>query len=211
MSRIRGIHKSSCRVFVNQSCDCGTTVERTGYSHPLGVIGPDLDAQLMQYYRERLLENNVSNGVALQAAQHPGDPSQINECNIQGYQARGPGIKLDDGKPKPFKHFLLEFPNAINAVAKHAEYSVDDPGHVLYGWKSVPDGFKRYSEAVTRHLIDSPPPYEEVPLALGDLNQHVLAATIVAWNAMARLELLLQSRAAGSAATANSQDPGRMV
>lgn len=150
--------------------------------------------------------------------------AQINYCEPQpthgalarppDQPVRGPGIKLDEGKPKVMAHFLMEFPNAIRQVATHAERTVNDPGHVRYGWKTVQDGFRRYSEALARHILETP----ESALVVDDSTIHpaamaqlVESATVVAWNAMARLELLLKSQSSDGVAAESSHEARRVV
>jgi phytoene dehydrogenase-like protein len=101
----------------------------------------------------------------------------------------------------------MEFPEAIREVAKHAEHTVHDPGHVIYGWKVVQNGFRRYTEALSRHLFDTPVEAIKVDdhdLEQGEVEDLINSATTVAWNAMARLELLLQLRPSRNDATNNS-------
>lgn len=104
--------------------------------------------------------------------------------------ARGHGIKLDTGKVPVFTEFLMQFPDAIELVAWIGEKGSKAPGHVRSGWKSVEDGYMRYSDAFGRHILeearrltvtepDSPDP---------DFDLLFQIAT-VAWNSMARLQL----------------------
>jgi hypothetical protein len=78
------------------------------------------------------------------------------------------------------------FPKALEAVADvsqrgAAKYSWD-------GWRSVPDGINRYGAALARHLAC--PTYAR-DTGVGGLGPDVLHAAQVAWNALARLELIL--------------------
>lgn len=101
--------------------------------------------------------------------------------------------KADHLKPKPYQFFVLQFPLGFLAVAKHMEAGCDDPGHVFLGWREVEDGFRRYTDAMIRHLLEG----EDVPMnRLGydrskTEEQHAIAT---AANAMIRLELLLRKR-----------------
>ena len=54
------------------------------------------------------------------------------------------------------------------------------------GWESVPDGYNRYSDALVRHLI------KEGKGEVLDDDSGLSHATAVAWNALARLELMLR-------------------
>jgi hypothetical protein len=58
------------------------------------------------------------------------------------------------------------------------------------GWESVPDGINRYGDALGRHILDEA---IEGPID-GDTGE--LHATAEAWNALARLELILREEAA---------------
>lgn len=115
-------------------------------------------------------------GVALQSVSHPSEQ----------YPDRDHGIKLDDGKPEVDLHFLQQFPEAIKAVARVSKEGTEAPGHVLFGWKTVANGYRRYTEAMGRHKLDTPPGEDPTDEMIG-------AAAIVAWNAMARLEHLLMT------------------
>lgn len=99
--------------------------------------------------------------------------------------------KLDGGKPPLYRGVLCKFPRALRAVAgvsafgaKKYEVPVEATGYA-----DVEDGFNRYSDAVVRHLvdeiIDGPVNHED-----GDLNH----AAQVAWDALARLEIMLRNK-----------------
>ena len=74
----------------------------------------------------------------------------MSEVDPNGKNANEPGAKLDSGKVRPalviqgFRKALL----AISEVGTFgaAKYTDD-------GWKSVPDGRKRYEDALYRHLL----------------------------------------------------------
>jgi Domain of unknown function (DUF5664) len=107
---------------------------------------------------------------------------------------RGHGIKLDADKVPVYTEFLMQFPRAIQAVARIGAEGTQAPGHVRSGWQGVPQGYERYSNALGRHILDeiiwatTPTTPEEV-----DPDYELMhAAATVAWNAMARLELLLR-------------------
>jgi hypothetical protein len=104
------------------------------------------------------------------------------EADPHGRDPHTPGAKLDAGKPSVVEHFLHYFPRAILAVTE-----VSDVGAKKYtsrGWIEVPNGFRRYSDGLGRHLVAES--YEE-----RDSDTGLLHAAQVAWNAMARLELKL--------------------
>ena len=102
------------------------------------------------------------------------DPSSLNQHQ--------PGAKLDRGKRR-IHTFLSQFPNAIDAFVAVAEYGADK--YTEEGWLQVDDGIRRYSNALMRHLM-----------AKGyDDESHIMHAAHAAWNAMARLELMLLEKA----------------
>lgn len=111
------------------------------------------------------------------------------EKDPNGIDSKTPGAKLDAGKPSVWRGLLDYFPRACIAVA-----SVSTKGASKYswkGWESVPEGFERYSDALSRHLLAESieGPYDSGPKGLGP---DVLHAAQVAWNALARLELKLK-------------------
>lgn len=102
-----------------------------------------------------------------------------------GKDSREPGAKMDLGKPPLLRGVLQYFPRALEAVA-----TVSLKGAEKYswkGWEAVPDGVNRYGDALVRHLLaeETEGPYDHY------LDLHHAAAT--AWNALARLELVLRS------------------
>lgn len=99
------------------------------------------------------------------------------------------GAKLDAGKPD--MSLLGYFGKALEAVAE-----VGTAGARKYtrgGWQSVDDGINRYTAAMLRHFFKEQ--YEEGD---GDLRPYlgkdVLHASQVAWNALARLEMILREK-----------------
>jgi hypothetical protein len=110
------------------------------------------------------------------------------EFDPTGIGQHQPGAKLDGGKPRP--HFVLGgFSNALEAVTVVGTY-----GAVKYtdnGWREVPSGIERYSEAMMRHWLQ-----ESQGIDFDDQTGFLHAAHL-AWNALARLELMLGERAKG--------------
>ena len=75
----------------------------------------------------------------------------LKECDPNGIDAKQPGAKLDAGKAPVFQGVLNYFPRAIKAVAM-----VSQAGSNKYswgGWRPVPDGVNRYSDAMGRHIL----------------------------------------------------------
>lgn len=112
-----------------------------------------------------------------------GDRPCDTEADPDGLDAHTPGAKLDAGKPR-MSLVIDGFPRALLAVgvvatAGAAKYSD-------HGWLSVKDGFARYTDALNRHILDESIDGEIDPET--GLNH----AAQVAWNALARLEILLR-------------------
>lgn len=115
---------------------------------------------------------------------------------------RRPGLKLDGHKAQVYTGVFLSFPYALEAIARKTIEGCGDPGHVLHGWKEVPDGFKRYSEAFARHALEEGKARDPV--------QAYDAMVTTTWNSLARLEHHhLRSNTCGSTdAACQSQQKG---
>jgi len=110
-----------------------------------------------------------------QAIHHESDPS--------GLKAHDKGAKLDSGKVRPSLIFS-DMPRALLAVSEVATFGAEK--YSDGGWVSVPDGIKRYTDAMDRHR-----------LAVSDTDEQsgLSHAAHLAWNALARLELMLREDA----------------
>jgi hypothetical protein len=99
------------------------------------------------------------------------------------------GAKLDAGKPD--MSLLLMFGKAL-----HATMDVGTGGKIKYsrgGWQNVNDGINRYTAAMLRHVFQEH--YEEMDKDLVNyLGRETYHAAAVAWNALARLELMLREK-----------------
>ncbi len=95
------------------------------------------------------------------------------------------GIKYDGGKSKVFQGALDYFPRALEAVADISAFGASK--YAWKGWESVDDGWNRYSNAMVRHITKES--YE----GSRDADSGLLHAAHCAWNALARLEMLLKS------------------
>jgi hypothetical protein len=109
------------------------------------------------------------------------------ETDPNGIDAKTPGAKLDAGKSPIVQGALAYFPRAIMAVANLSQVGAQK--YSWKGWETVDDGENRYNNAMGRHIV-----YEEIegiwddgPGGSGELH-----ATAIAWNALARLELVLR-------------------
>jgi len=94
-------------------------------------------------------------------------------------------IKYDGGKAPIYRGALSYFPRSLAAVASVSAFGASK--YAWKGWESVPDGFNRYSDALVRHLA-----YEGQGEVL-DPDSGLLHAAHAAWNALARLELLIKT------------------
>ena len=109
----------------------------------------------------------------------PADPNGIDQ--------HAAGAKLDAGKPR-LSLVLGGFSKALFAVGevgtKGAKKYTDD------GWKTVENGETRYTDALARHLFLELGGEEYDP----DPSMQTLHAAQTAWNALARLELILRRK-----------------
>ena len=103
------------------------------------------------------------------------------ESDPNGLSSHQPGAKLDYGKTQA--SLLSDFSLALMAVAEVGTFGAGK--YTRGGWQSVPDGITRYSDAAWRHLL------KERQESL-DEDSGLHHAAHMAWNALARLELLLR-------------------
>lgn len=108
-----------------------------------------------------------------------------NESDPTGRGPQDPGAKFDAGKAPIAQGVLQYFPRAIIAVSLVSLHGASK--YSWAGWRDTPDGFNRYSNALGRHLV------AEAIEGLVDARSGSLHAAHVAWNSMARLEILLLS------------------
>lgn len=113
--------------------------------------------------------------------------SSTPEADPHGKQQHEPGAKLDAGKICVYRGAIGYFPKAIEQVAAVSTFGARK--YAWKGWEDVPDGVNRYSDAMGRHLI------EEGQGHTIDRDSGLLVAAHTAWNALARLELMLREEA----------------
>ena len=99
-----------------------------------------------------------------------------------GFDQHMPGAKLDSGKNR-MSLVLMDFARALEEVSKVGTYGANK--YTEHGWLRVPNGLERYSDAMFRHLFSETK--EE-----RDEESGILHAAHAAWNALARLELMLK-------------------
>jgi hypothetical protein len=106
------------------------------------------------------------------------------EHDPNGISAHNSGAKLDGGKVKA--SLLVDFNKALLAVAAVA--TIGAKKYSRGGWKDVPNGYNRYTDAMLRHLL-SDSEFDDGPNGIG-----VLHDAQVAWNALARLQFKLEGK-----------------
>ncbi len=105
------------------------------------------------------------------------------EDDPDGIKQHEAGAKLDAGKADC--SLLLMFGKALVYVAKVGTFGARK--YSRGGWQSVVGGLERYTAALLRHLFAEQ--YED-----HDTDSELLHAGQVAWNSLARLELILRER-----------------
>lgn len=111
-------------------------------------------------------------------------PTKV-ESDPTGKDPHQPGAKLDAGKVE-MGLILNGMPRALLQVARVATYGANK--YTRDGWMSVPDGPRRYTDAMYRHLN------AEARGEIHDADTQLEHAAHAAWNALARLELLLRGQ-----------------
>lgn len=110
----------------------------------------------------------------------------MKEADPHGKNPHEPGAKLDAGKTAVWRGLIDYFPRACRAVAAVSQFGANK--YAWKGWQSVPDGYARYSDALVRHLVS------EAEGETIDKDSELEHAAHAAWNAMARLEILLRDK-----------------
>lgn len=114
-------------------------------------------------------------------------PEQLNTIIIRDAAPAGDvggATKLDAGKAPVWQGFIDYFPNAMIAVAWTSEYGWRKYGE-WGGWRKLPNAIRRYFDGNARHnILNSIETYDDGDSGLAHAVQD-------AWNAMAKLELLI--------------------
>jgi len=108
-------------------------------------------------------------------------PLQNLEADPNGIEQHTPGAKLDSGKIKA--GLLVDFSNALLAVAEVGTFGANK--YTRGGWQYVENGVERYTDAMFRHFLKE-------PIKPNDPDSELKHAAHAAWNALARLELMLR-------------------
>lgn len=111
------------------------------------------------------------------------------EKDPNGLNPHAPGAKLDAGKPRPAM-VLGQFARALLAVSRIGTYGATK--YTEGGWLEVPNGVDRYDDAKLRHWLTEKAGIECDP------DTQELHAAHEAWNALARLDLLIRQNEARS-------------
>ena len=98
-------------------------------------------------------------------------------------EQHNPGVKLDNNKNR-LGLVLLGFSRALQEVGKVGTFGAKK--YTDNGWMSVEDGEIRYTDAMLRHL------FQEANGEVYDEESGMYHAAQVAWNALARLDLMLR-------------------
>ena len=107
----------------------------------------------------------------------------LKEIDPNGVDQHEAGAKLDAGKPR-VALVLKGFANALWEVSRVGTFGAEK--YTPFGWKEVKDGEERYDDALMRHKLKDwmgERVDDELP---------VLHQAQVAWNALAKLELMVQ-------------------
>ena len=107
------------------------------------------------------------------------------ESDPNGLKSNDVGAKLDAGKVEVGLIFN-DMPRAVLAVAEVGTYGRHK--YTKGGWQHVEDGVERYTNAMDRHRLK-----EGIETHDTD-DSGLLHAAQLAWNALARLELMLREQ-----------------
>jgi hypothetical protein len=107
------------------------------------------------------------------------------ESDPTGKSPHEPGAKLDAGKARPGL-VLSGFARSLSAVVDVGTYGATK--YTDNGWMEVPGGIARYTDAMHRHLL------AEASGEWADPDTGIAHAAHAAWNALARLDLMLRER-----------------
>lgn len=107
------------------------------------------------------------------------------ERDPHGADPHTPGAKLDAGKTRAGL-VLGDFARALEQVSRVGTFGAQK--YTDHGWLSVPQGQQRYTDAMLRHWLA-----EHYGPARDD-QTGLLHAAHLAWNALARLELMLRAQ-----------------
>ena len=111
------------------------------------------------------------------------------ERDPHGKAAHESGSKLDADKNR-LGLVLGDFARALKVVGDVGTYGAKK--YTEHGWVSVPNGAERYTDAMLRHYL-----LESVGES-ADKDTGILHAGHLAWNALARLDLMIRAAEQGN-------------
>lgn len=176
--------------------DADGWVRNTG-TEPVPAVGYRLD---VKYRRGNIVRGagQISGGFRWSLIGAEGDIefyrqvllTEAPEVDLHGKDPHTPGAKLDAGKIRPGL-VLGGFARALKEVARVGTYGAQK--YTENGWVQVPNGVDRYDDAMLRHWLD-----EHCGVEL-DKDTELRHAAHAAWNALARLDLLVRQSEGGAA------------
>jgi hypothetical protein len=107
------------------------------------------------------------------------------ETDPNGKNPHSPGAKLDHGKNR-LGLVLGAFARSLQEVGKVGTYGATK--YTDNGWVEVAQGRERYTDAMYRHLM------KEAMGEAVDADTGIAHAAHTAWNALARLDLMLREQ-----------------
>jgi hypothetical protein len=114
-----------------------------------------------------------------------GNDGEHYEIDPNGLDIHAPGAKVDAGKPM-VALVLGDFSDALMKVSEVGTFGAKK--YSPHGWLEVPQGVERYSDAMLRHFC-----YEASGEEI-DPDSGIEHAAHLAWNALARLQLMLNEK-----------------
>ena len=106
----------------------------------------------------------------------------MSEVDPLGKNQHESGAKMDAGKTR-CSLVLGAMSRAVRAVSEVGTFGANK--YSDDGWVDVPKGIERYTDAMLRHYLDE-------QLEVDDRESKLKHAAHLAWNAMARLELMIR-------------------
>jgi len=150
-----------------------------GYVTEISAPRPTCD-KCGQIINEEEVENMISFSTGLHRHDY---------CDRAPIEQHEPGAKLDRGKNR-LGLVLGGFSRALQQVGK-----VGTAGANKYsdnGWMEVEEGISRYTDAMMRHYMMEEPGEMFDPELTEMAGEDIYHAACVAWNALARLDLMLR-------------------
>lgn len=164
----------------------GPSYNISGFGIPVVEIqGDDRGrwCELFAYRFEEVPDTCCSDATSQPSSGVEVKPSNPKEKDPFGKGAHESGSKLDHGKVRPAL-VLGGFARALLEVSKVGTYGATK--YTDNGWQEVPNGVNRYDDANLRHWLT------EKAGQPCDQDTELLHAAHTAWNALARLDLIIR-------------------